>query len=140
MSAIFILPLVRRAGGAYGLDDVLVSCSVVLVPLGAVWGGRGEPRWDPGGLEAVLQVSEVSGDEALLPNPAVGLREEAEEMVGETGVLAMIGERRVGGVGEAEGEEPAEEDRRSGRFWLDERRLFLPSCSPAAIFRLSLRR
>ncbi len=111
-----------------------------MVPFGAMWGGRGDPRWDPDGLEAGLPVSEDSGDEALLPNPAVGLGEEVEEMVGEKGVLAVVGERKAEGVGEAEGEEPAEEDRRSGRFWLDVRRLFRPSCSPAAIFLLSLRR
>lgn len=105
-----------------------------------VLGGRGEPRWDPGGLFAGLQVSEVSGEEAPLQKPAVGLGEEAEEMEGETGVLAVEGERKVGGVGEAEGEEPAEEDRRSGRFWLDERRLFRPSCSLVAVFLLSFRR
>lgn len=111
-----------------------------MVPLGTVWGGRGDPRWEPDGLETGLLGSEDSGEEALLPNPAVGLGEEAEEMVGEKGVLAVEGERKAGGVGEEEGEEPAEEDRRSGRFWLDVRRLLRPSCSPVAIFLLSLRR
>lgn len=113
---------------------------MVVVPLDAAWGGRGDPLWDPDGLEAGLQGSEVSGDEALLPKPAVGLAEEAEETAGERGLLAGEGGRKAGGVGDAEGEEPAEEDRRSGRFWLDERRLFRTSCSPAAIFLLSLRR
>lgn len=142
-----------------------------MVPLGAVRGGRGDPLWDPDGLEAGLPGSEVSGDEDLLPNIAVGLGEEAEERAGERGMLAVEGERTAGGVREAErtaggvregertaggvgertagvmregtvgvvGEEPAEEDRRSGRFWLDERRPFRPSCSPVASFLLSLR-
>lgn len=39
----------------------------------------------------------------------MGLEEEAEEMAGERGLLVAVeGERKVGGVGEAEGEEPAE--------------------------------
>lgn len=47
----------------------------------------------------------------------MGLVEEAEEMAGESGLLAVVeGERKAGGRGEVEGEEPAEEDRRSGRF------------------------
>lgn len=92
--------------------------------MAAMWGGSGDPRWDPDGLEAGLQVSEVSGEGA-----PVGLWEEAGETVGE------LGAGRSGGVGEVEVEEAS----RSGRFWLDERRLLLPSLSPAAIFLLSLR-
>lgn len=115
-----------QAAWTYGLVGVLVSCSVVVVPLGAVWGGRGDPGWDPAGLDAGLQVSEVRGGRAPLPNPAVG--------PGEVGALVTEGERTAGGSGEAE------EDRTSGRFWQEERRFFRPSCSPAAIFLLSLRR
>lgn len=79
-----------------------------------------------------LLESEVSGEDGLLPSPGVGLVEET------TG-SAVEGERNALGVGDAGREDPAEEDRRSGRFWLDERRLLRPSCSPVAIFLLSLR-
>lgn len=60
-----------------------------------------------------LPGSEVNGDSALLSSPVVGLREEAEEMGGERGVVVDC---EGGGVGDVHGEEPAEEDRRSGRF------------------------
>lgn len=116
----------------YGLEGVLVSSSAA-VESSAVWGGWGEDRWDSGGLEAGLPVSELCGVGVLLP--CVGLGKEAEE----TGVLAVWGEEIAGGVGETAGMS-AEEDSTSGWFWLDERRPFLPSCSLAAIFLLSLRR
>ena len=114
----------------YGLSGAFVSISMVVEPLAGVWGGRGEPLWDTEGLEVELPGSEVSGDEALLSFPGVGL---GEEGVGE---LVEDGETTAGGVVAVEGEEA----RRSGRFWLDERRLLRPSCSLAAIFLLSLRR
>lgn len=99
-------------GGAYGLSGVLVSCSLVAVPFAVASEGSGDACWDLDGLEVGLQVSEDGGVEA----------EEAA------------------GVGDVEGEEPADEVRRSGRFWLDERRRPLPSPSPpAAVFRRSLR-
>lgn len=86
-----------------------MSGSAVTVPLQVVCGGTG--------LEKGLLVSGVNGDEALLPSNVVGLveEEEAEEMVGE--VLSAVGERKGGGTGEVEGEEPVEEgDVRSGRY------------------------
>lgn len=79
--------------------------------------GSGDACWDLDGLEAGLQVSGDGGEEA----------EETEETAG------------VGDV-DGDGEEPADEVRRSGRFWLDERRRLRPSLSPpAAVFRRSLR-
>lgn len=104
-----------------------MSCSAVLVPSEDVGAGRGDARCDPGGLEAGLQVLEVRGEEALLSSPAVGLGEEAVE-TGERGRLVVEGEgeRKAGGVGEAEGEEPLE-DRMSGGVWVDKRRFFRPS-------------
>lgn len=90
----------------------MVSCSWVVVPFAVVSEGSGDACWDLDGLEAGLQVSEDGG-------------EEAEE---------------TAGVGDVEGEEPVDEVRRSGRFWLDERRRPLPSLSPPApVFRRSLR-
>lgn len=103
----------ERVGGAYGLRGVLVSCSWAAVPLAVASEGTGDACWDLDGLETGLQVSEFAG-------------EEADETAG------------VGEV-EVEGEEPADEVRRSGRFWLEERRRPLPSLSPAAVFRRSLR-
>lgn len=98
--------------GAHGLSGVLVSCSWATVPLVVASEGSGDACWDLHGLEVGLQVSGDAG-------------EEAEE---------------TAGVGDVEGEEPADEVRRSGRFWLDERRRLLPSPSlPAAVFRRSLR-
>lgn len=105
-------------GGAYELSGVLVSCSWAAVPLAVASEGSGDTCWDLDGLEAGLQVSGDGGEEA----------EEAEET-----------EERAG-VGDVDGEEPADEVRRSGRFWLDERRRLRPSLSPpAAVFRRSLR-
>lgn len=86
-------------------------------------GGRGDARCDPGGLEAGLQVPEVRGEETLLSSRAVGL---GDETAGERGGLVVEGERKAGGVGEAEGEEPVE-DRVSGGVWVDKRRFFRPS-------------
>lgn len=74
--------------------------------------GTGDPLWDPAGLQVGLLESEVSGDDGLLPRPVVGLGQET----GETAGSVVVGERNAVGVGDAEREEPAEEDRRSGRF------------------------
>lgn len=66
------------------------------VPLGDMWGGSGDSVRDPDGLEEELLCSEASGDEALLPRPAVGL---GEEMTGET-----VGDAAGEAVGDAAGE------------------------------------
>lgn len=104
-----------------------------MVPLGDVWGGSGDPLRDPDGLEAELLCSEASGDEALLPRPAVGLGEEmtgetvgeaagetvgdaAGEVAGDTEELTEDGEKRVGVVGAVEGDEGVGEERALRRF------------------------
>lgn len=92
------------------------------VPLGDMWGGSGDSVRDPDGLEEELLCSEASGDEALLPRPAVGLGEEmtgetvgdaagetvgdaAGEVAGDTEELTEDDKKRVGVVGVVEGDE-----------------------------------
>lgn len=76
--------------------------------------GSGDSLRDPDGLEEELLCSEASGDEALLPRPAVGLGEEmtgetvgdaAGEAAGDTEELTEDDKKRVGVVGVVEGDE-----------------------------------
>lgn len=92
------------------------------VPLGD---GSGDSLRDPDGLEEELLCSEASGDEALLPRPAVGLGEEmtgetvgdaAGEAAGDTEELTEDDEKRVGVVGAVEGDEGVGEVRALRRF------------------------
>lgn len=103
------------------------------VPLGDMWGGSGDSVRDPDGLEEELLCSEASGDEALLPRPAVGLGEEmtgemvgdaagetvgdaAGEVAGDTEELTEDDKKRVGVVGAVEGDEDVGEVRALRRF------------------------
>lgn len=86
---------------------------MAVVPLGAMWGGTGEPLWSTGGLESGLQGFDVRDGEDLLPELAVGLEEEVAVVVG--GLLPSKGEGRVEGVWEAD-MVPEQEDRLSRRF------------------------
>lgn len=103
------------------------------VPLGDMWGGSGDSVRDPDGLEEELLCSEASGDEALLPRPAVGLGEEmtgetvgdaagetvgdaAGEVAGDTEELTGDDKKRVGVVGAVEGDEDVGEVRALRRF------------------------
>lgn len=103
------------------------------VPLGDMWGGSGDSVRDPDGLEEELLCSEASGDEALLPRPAVGLGEEmtgetvgdaagetvgdaAGEVAGDTEELTEDDKKRVGVVGAVEGDEDVDEVRALRRF------------------------
>lgn len=90
--------------------------------------GSGDSLRDPDGLEEELLCSEASGDEALLPRPAVGLGEEmtgetvgdaagetvgdaAGEAAGDTEELTEDDKKRVGVVGAVEGDEDVGEVR-----------------------------
>lgn len=103
------------------------------VPLGDMWDGSGDSVRDPDGLEEELLCSEASGDEALLPRPAVGLGEEmtgetvgdaagetvgdaAGEVAGDTEELTEDDKKRVGVVGAVEGDEDVGEVRALRRF------------------------
>lgn len=103
------------------------------VPLGDMWGGSGDSVRDPDGLEEELLCSEASGDEALLPRPAVGLGEEmtgetvgdaagetvgdaAGEVAGDTEELTEDDKKRAGVVGTVEGDEDVGEVRALRRF------------------------
>lgn len=103
------------------------------VPLGDMWGGSGDSVRDPDGLEEELLCSEASGDEALLPRPAVGLGEEmtgetvgdaagetvgdaAGEAAGDSEELTEDDKKRVGVVGAVEGDEDVGEVRAFRRF------------------------
>lgn len=103
------------------------------VPLGDMWGGSGDSVRDPDGLEEELLCSEASGDEALLPRPAVGLGEEmtgetvgdaagetvgdaAGEAAGDSEELTEDDKKRVGVVGAVEGDEDVGEVRALRRF------------------------
>lgn len=103
------------------------------VPLGDMWGGSGDSVRDPDGLEEELLCLEASGDEALLPRPAVGLGEEmtgetvgdtagetvgdaAGEVAGDTEELTEDDKKRVGVVGAVEGDEDVGEVRALRRF------------------------
>lgn len=87
---------------------------------GVTWRCGGDAGGDPAELGDEGKGSSASGDGALLLASGVGLDEEVEAAIGGLGVLVTVGET-------------------SGSIWLDNRRLFLPSCSLAAIFLLSLR-
>lgn len=93
---------------------------MVAAPSGVPWRCGGDAGGDPAELGEEGMGSSASGDGALLLGSGVGLDGEAEAVIGGLGVFVTVGET-------------------SGSIWLDKRRLFLPSCSLAAIFLLSLR-